>query len=87
MTLEEAKNLKQGQIIYAVTDAPVFNRKGLNADGSKMRYKVTSVKTWKTRPDEVLVKVKHGLYEYAKINEKEIQHFLINETVKENELQ
>jgi hypothetical protein len=34
-------------------------------DGRVRRVKITSVKTWKTRPDDVLVGVKYGLYEYA----------------------
>lgn len=61
MTLEEAKNLKVGQIIYQYS---VFN-----ADGSLRRWKVTSIKTWKTKPEKVLIGVKHGLYAYDKIDE------------------
>ena len=64
MTLDQAKTLKPGDMIHHVT------RK--NADGSPMRAKVLSVKTWKTRPTEVLVSVKHGLYDYAKFAEYEL---------------
>jgi hypothetical protein len=64
MDLETAKNLKKGQEVYSKTMK--------NADGTPRMAKVTSVKTWKTRPDEVLVKTKRGLYEYGEINEIEI---------------
>lgn len=64
MTIETAKTLKPGDMIHHVT------RK--NADGSPMRAKVLSVKTWKTRPAEVLVSVKHGMYDYAKFAEYEL---------------
>jgi hypothetical protein len=37
-----------------------------------MRARVTSVKRWKTRPDEILVKVKHGMYDYASFAETEL---------------
>jgi hypothetical protein len=64
MTLEEAKNLSQGQMVYHVSKK--------NADGSPMRARVTSVKTWKRHPYRVLVSVKHGLYDYAKFHEDEL---------------
>jgi len=55
MTLEEAKNLKHGQVLHHVS------RK--NADGTPQRWRVSGmVKTWKTRPDEIRVPVKYGLY-------------------------
>ena len=66
MTLEMAKNLKQGQEIYHTS------RK--NADGTPMRCKVTSIKTWVTRPEEVLVKFKRGLYEYGTIDQTELDN-------------
>jgi hypothetical protein len=43
-----------------------------NADGSPMRAKVLSVKTWKTRPAKILVSVKRGLRDYAKFPEYEL---------------
>ena len=64
MTLLEAKNLKSGDYIHSL------DRK--NADNTPMRARVTSVKTWKTRPDEVLVSYKRGMYEYGKINQNEL---------------
>ena len=64
MTLEEAKTLKNGDMVHHVTKK--------NADGSPMRAKVTSVKTWKTRPNAVEVHVKHGMYDYATFGESEL---------------
>ena len=60
ITLEQAKNLKPGTILYSM-----FNK---NKKGEPQKWKVTSVKTWKTRPDDVLVKLQHGLYSYGNIN-------------------
>jgi hypothetical protein len=57
MNINEAKALKNGDMVHHVS------RK--NADGTPMRARVTSVKTWKTRPDDVEVHVKHGMYDYA----------------------
>lgn len=64
MTLNEAKALKNGDMIHHVSK--------LNADGTPMRARVTSVKTWKTRPLAVEVHVKHGLYDYATFDESEL---------------
>jgi hypothetical protein len=64
MTLEQAKRLAAGSYVHHVTKK--------NADGTPMRAKVTSVKTWKTRPDEILVNVKHGLRDFASFSEREL---------------
>jgi hypothetical protein len=64
MTLNEAKALGQGDYVHHATKK--------NADGSPMRAKVLSVKTWKTRPECVRVSVKHGLYDYATFTESEL---------------
>ena len=64
MTLDQAKNLKSGDYIHHVSKT--------NSDGTPMRAKVLSVKTWKRTPSRVLVSVKHGLYDYAKFNEYEL---------------
>ena len=45
-----------------------------------MKAKVLSVKTWKTRPGEVLVSLKHGLYDFAKYNELDIDLITTDET-------
>jgi hypothetical protein len=57
MTVAEAKGLTHGAYVH------LHDR--FNADGTCMRARVTSVKTWKTREDAVEVHVKHGLYDYA----------------------
>lgn len=64
MTIEEAKSLARGEYVHHVTKT--------NSDGSPMRARVTSIKTWKTRPNCVEVRVKHGLYEYATFSETEL---------------
>jgi len=64
MTLSEAKALRNGDMIHHVS------RK--NADGTPMRAKVTSVKTWKREPEAVEVHVKHGMYDYAVFSEEDL---------------
>ena len=64
MNIKQAKQLTQGQLVYHVTKK--------NADGSPMRAKVTSIKTWKRSPERVEVRVKRGLYEYATFTENEL---------------
>lgn len=64
MTLAEAKALKNGEYVHHVTKK--------NADGSPMRARVTSIKTWKRAPDRVEVRVKHGMYDYAVFGESEL---------------
>jgi len=64
MNLETAKSLKQGDYIHTP------NR--FNADGTPMRARITSIKTWKTRPNEIEVRCKRGLSEYAIFHESEL---------------
>ena len=65
ITLEQAKSLKPGDILYHV--------KNKNADGSAQRWKVNGIpKTWKTRPLEVRVPLKHGMYTFDYITEKDL---------------
>ena len=64
MTLQEAKALKPYDMIHHVSKK--------NADGTAMRARVTSVKTWKTRPNDVEVHVKHGMYDYAVFSQFEL---------------
>ena len=55
LTLEEAKNLEIGQVLYHTTHR--------NADGTPLRYRTTGKpKTWKSMPERVQVPLKHGLY-------------------------
>ena len=69
MTLNEAKTLRVGDYIHCVSK--------FNSDGTPMRARVTSIKTWKTRPDEILIGYKHGLYDFGKINETELSDFSV----------
>lgn len=65
ITLEQAKKLQSGQILYHA-----FNK---NADGTPQRWKVNGkVKTWKTMPDRVQVPLKHGLYAYDYLTESDL---------------
>ena len=67
MTIDEAKALQYHDYIHHVT------RK--NADGTPMRARVTSVKTWKTRPNEVRIGYKRGMYETGHIREYELSNY------------
>ena len=72
MDLEQAKNLKIGQIIY--------HNVLKNWDGSSMRFKVNGkVKTWKTRPGCVKVPLKHGLRDYRYLTEMDLINFSLAE--------
>jgi hypothetical protein len=64
MTIHDAKTLVVGSTVHHVTKK--------NKDGTPMRAKVLSVKTWKRSPDRVLVSLKHGLRDYAKFDEHEV---------------
>lgn len=70
MNINEAKQLKIGMLVYHTSKK--------NADGTPMRAKVLSVTTWKRNPEKVLVSVRHGMFDYAKFNENEIDQLTIN---------
>ena len=58
ITLEQAKALKVGDILYHVSRR--------NADGTPQRWKVNGIpRTWVRKPGRVQVPVKHGLYSYG----------------------
>ena len=69
MTLTEAKALKAGDYIHHATKK--------NADGTPMRAKVTSIKTWKRSPDRIEVRCKRGLYDYATFTEHELDQIAV----------
>lgn len=72
ITLAQAKRLKPGNMLYAVNQ--------YNADGTAMRAKVSGqVKTWKTRPNEVKIPYKRGLYEHGYITERDLKDFSLKE--------
>ena len=58
ITLEEAKALKYGQVIY--------HKKLKNSDGTPVRLRVSGeVKTLKRTPSYIKIPLKHGLYDHA----------------------
>jgi hypothetical protein len=72
MNLAQAKRLRVGQTIYA--------KRKFNADGTAMRCRVNGkVQTWKTRPNEVKIPYKRGLYEYGYITERDLSDFTLTE--------
>ena len=62
ITLEQAKNLRPGDMLHHVTNK--------NADGTPERWKVNGQpKIWKRSPERVQIPVKHGLYDFGYITE------------------
>jgi hypothetical protein len=60
ITLEQAKSLKYGDVIYHATDR--------NMSGERMRFKVNGKpKTWKRDPDRIKVPIKYGLFGYGEV--------------------
>lgn len=65
ITLEQAKNLKHGDILHHV--------KNRNSDGSPQRWKVNGkVQTWKRDPNRVKIPLKYGLYRFDYLTENEL---------------
>ncbi len=80
LTLEQAKKLKPGTILYHI-----INR---NSDGSAQRWKVNGkVKLWARDASRVQVSIKHGLKHYDYLTE-DILHLvsLTNHTEYHNEV-
>lgn len=58
LTIERAKTLSHGEMLH--------DRMLKNADGTPQRWRVSGrPKVWKTRPDEVRVPVKRGMYQHS----------------------
>ena len=65
ITLEQAKALSYRDTLY--------HTRQRNADGTPQRWRVNGkVKVWKTRPDEVRIPVKHGLYSYDYLTHRDL---------------
>ena len=76
ITLAQAKTLKYGDILY--------HRTNRNADGSAQRWKVNGrPKTWVTRPNQVRVPLKHGLYTYDYLTESDLELVSLDEPTAE----
>lgn len=72
ITLEQAKNLHFGQVLTRDTH--------LASTGRPQRWRVNGKpQTWKTRPDEVRVPVKWGLYVYDSITENDLDDYSLTE--------
>ena len=68
ITLQEAKELQHGVTVHHVS--------ATNADGTPQRFRVSGKpKTWKTRPNEVKVPVKRGMYENGYLTQDNISEF------------
>lgn len=66
MTIDQAKNLRAGEIIYHVTRADTTG---------PMKAKVTSVKTWKRSPDRIEIRYKRGMYEFGTLFPQDLPEF------------
>ena len=74
ISLKQAKKLRLGQVLYHTT-----NR---NSDGSPERWRVNGqVKTWKTRPNEVRIPIKYGLYSCDYLTHRDL--YLVSTTEKQ----
>lgn len=72
MTLEDAKLLTYGQIIY---QHAIKNR-----DGTSRRWRINGkVKTWKRNPNKIYVPLKHGMYSYGFLDEHNVNIFSLSE--------
>lgn len=50
-----------------------------NADKTRLRARRNGeTKTWKTRPAEFKIPIKHGMYDYGYITEQEAQYWTID---------
>src|SRR3990167_6766732 len=48
-----------------------------NSDGTPVRWRRNgATKTWKTRPDEFRIPIKHGLYDYGYIDQDKAHQFV-----------
>ena len=57
ISIEQARKLTHGTTIYST----VWH----NSDGSAQRWRINGqMKTWKTKPLEYRIPIKHGLYAY-----------------------
>jgi len=61
----------------------IYDKKYKNADGSAVRYRVNgALKTWKTRPTEFQLPIKHGLRDYGYLTHENMGAFTLNEPKK-----
>jgi hypothetical protein len=66
ITLEQAKALKYGDVLY-------HRDQRYSRSNTPVEWKVNGKpKVWKTRPDEVRVPVKYGMYSYDYLTEQDL---------------
>lgn len=66
MTIQEAKELKYG-------DHVTSTKYGFDSKGNPRRFKINGApKTWKTRPTEIRIPWKYGLYDYGYFTEADL---------------
>jgi len=72
ISLEAAKNLTHGEIIYHISHR--------NADQTPQRWRINGkVKTWRTRPQEISIPIKHGLYDYGYLTHNDLDLVCLSE--------
>ena len=68
MTLDQAKQLIYGDVIYHAILK--------NADGTPQRWRVNGkLKLWKTRPHEIRIPLKRGLYQFYYLDHNNLDEF------------
>lgn len=69
MDLEQARQLRVGQILHHTIDK--------NKDGTPERWRVNGrIKTWKTRPDDIRIPLKRGLFDYGYLTDENMHLFV-----------
>lgn len=72
ITIEQARALTHGKTLYMLTKK--------NKDGTPVRWRVSGkVQTWKTRPNEFKIPVKHGLYDNGYVTHENYTIFSLTE--------
>ena len=78
ITLEQAKSLAYRQTLYHDTHR--------NADGTAQRWRVNGkVKTWKTRPNDIQIPLKHGLYSYGYLTQDDLDLVHLSDPTREED--
>lgn len=72
ITLNQAKKLRYHQTLYDLQNN--------DSTGHAARWRVNGMpKTWVTRPNEVQVPIKHGLYDYDYVTEGNLKRWSLTE--------
>jgi hypothetical protein len=72
ITLERAKKLEHGDVVYHILYR--------NADNTPQRWRVNGkVKTWKRSPHRIEIPIKNGLYKYGYLTENDLDNYCLSE--------